>query len=181
METKTQHGYLVLADISGFTSYVAGTELEHANEILTELLELIIAHFTPTLTLSKLEGDAVYVSNMEDFHSKDPCFLKSVKTESFTCNVRSAEGFNVEFTSLKAPKGHGFGAPKGGGSGASPNISFPVRSRNGAQDESAGFSVPMNTKLTSFLTESETLNPETIKKTFGRIGPYYDPGEFARD
>src|SRR6185436_5021763 len=60
METKTQHGYLVLADISGFTSYVAGTELEHANEILTELLELIIARFTPTLTLSKLEGDAVF-------------------------------------------------------------------------------------------------------------------------
>ena len=61
METKTQHGYLVLADISGFTWYVAGTELEHANEILTEVLELIVARFTPTLTLSKLEGDAVFV------------------------------------------------------------------------------------------------------------------------
>ena len=30
METKTQHGYLVLVDISGYTSYLAATELEHA-------------------------------------------------------------------------------------------------------------------------------------------------------
>ncbi len=34
----TQHGYLLLADISGYTSYVATTELTHSQEILTELL-----------------------------------------------------------------------------------------------------------------------------------------------
>jgi uncharacterized protein YndB with AHSA1/START domain len=60
METKTQHGYLVLADISGYTSFLAKTELEHAHEILTELLELIVSNFKPVLTLSKLEGDAVF-------------------------------------------------------------------------------------------------------------------------
>ncbi len=31
MERKKQSGYLVLADISGYTSYVAQTEIEHAN------------------------------------------------------------------------------------------------------------------------------------------------------
>jgi len=60
MDTKTQHGYLVLADISGYTSFVAATELEHAHEILSELLELILSRLTLTLTLSKLEGDAVF-------------------------------------------------------------------------------------------------------------------------
>jgi len=60
MDTKTQHGYLVLADISGFTSYLAGVELEHAHEILTELLELIVERFQSVLTISKLEGDAVF-------------------------------------------------------------------------------------------------------------------------
>src|SRR3972149_11044194 len=60
MSTLTQHGYLVLADISGYTSFVAATELEHAHDILTELLELILGQLTPTLTLSKLEGDAVF-------------------------------------------------------------------------------------------------------------------------
>ena len=60
MATLTQHGYLVLADISGYTSYFAGNELEHAHEILTALLETIVAKFKTLLTISKLEGDAVF-------------------------------------------------------------------------------------------------------------------------
>lgn len=60
METKTQHGYLLLADISGYTAYLADTELEHAHEILSELLELVVERFKSTLTLAKLEGDAVF-------------------------------------------------------------------------------------------------------------------------
>jgi hypothetical protein len=56
----TQHGYLVLADISGYTSYLAGVELDHAHEILTDLLEVIVNKFRPTLTIAKLEGDAVF-------------------------------------------------------------------------------------------------------------------------
>jgi len=60
MASSTQHGYLVLADISGYTSFVAGTELEHGQAIMTELLELIIEHFNTCLTFSKLEGDAVF-------------------------------------------------------------------------------------------------------------------------
>jgi hypothetical protein len=61
MENKAQRGYLVLADISGFTAYMAATELEHSQDIMADLLETIICKLTPTLTLSKLEGDAVFV------------------------------------------------------------------------------------------------------------------------
>lgn len=60
MDAKTQHGYLVIADISGFTSYLAKVELEHAHEILTDLLETIVKEFKTLLTISKLEGDAVF-------------------------------------------------------------------------------------------------------------------------
>ena len=60
MEIRTQHGYLVLADISGYTAFVAGTELEHAHEVLTDLLETIVDHFKALLTIAKLEGDAVF-------------------------------------------------------------------------------------------------------------------------
>jgi class 3 adenylate cyclase len=59
MNQETQHGYLVLADISGYTSYLAGVELTHARDILTELLNLIVEHFKPFLSIVKLEGDAV--------------------------------------------------------------------------------------------------------------------------
>ena len=60
-EPRAQHGYLLLADISGYTSYVAATEIEHSQAVLSELLEIIVAHLTPALTLAKLEGDAVFV------------------------------------------------------------------------------------------------------------------------
>jgi uncharacterized protein YndB with AHSA1/START domain len=60
MSTSTQHGYLIIADISGYTSFVAKTELEHSQEILSELLELLVGRFQPLMTISKLEGDAVF-------------------------------------------------------------------------------------------------------------------------
>ena len=60
MERKTQTGYLVLADISGYTSFVAKTEIEHADIALSYLLETIVEKLSGLLTISKLEGDAVF-------------------------------------------------------------------------------------------------------------------------
>ena len=60
MSAVTQHGYLVIADISGYTSFVAKTELEHSHEILSELLSLLVENFKPLMTISNLEGDAVF-------------------------------------------------------------------------------------------------------------------------
>jgi class 3 adenylate cyclase len=60
MERKTQTGYLVLADISGYTSFVAQTEIEHAEIALSYLLETIVEKLGGILTISKLEGDAVF-------------------------------------------------------------------------------------------------------------------------
>ena len=61
MDSRSQTGPLLLADISGYTSFMAGTELEHAHDIVAELLELIISRLTPMMSFSKLEGDAVFV------------------------------------------------------------------------------------------------------------------------
>jgi hypothetical protein len=60
MDTTAQPGYFVLADISGYSAYLAGVELDHAHGVLTDLLELMIDRFKPVLTISKLEGDAVF-------------------------------------------------------------------------------------------------------------------------
>ncbi len=62
MTSETEHGYLVLADISGYTSYLAQVELEHAQEILTDLLATIVDQFKQALTISKLEGDAIFAN-----------------------------------------------------------------------------------------------------------------------
>jgi hypothetical protein len=60
MEHKTQTGYLVLADISGYTSFIARTEIEHAEKAISILLETIIEKLDDMLTIVKLEGDAVF-------------------------------------------------------------------------------------------------------------------------
>lgn len=61
METPIQHGYLILADISGYTSFIAETELDHGPNILHDLITLIVDRLTPTLELAEVEGDAVFV------------------------------------------------------------------------------------------------------------------------
>jgi len=60
MERKTQTGYLVLADISGYTSYVAQTEIEHADMALSYLLETLVEQLSSLLVICQLEGDAVF-------------------------------------------------------------------------------------------------------------------------
>ena len=80
MDGKTQRGHLIIADISGYTSYVARTELEHSQEVLTELLELILAHLTPALALSKLEGDAVFVYAPESRLSRGETLLELIES-----------------------------------------------------------------------------------------------------
>jgi len=66
MIRKTQTGYLVLADISGYTSFVAKTEIDHAENVISPLLETIIGKLRDRLTIVKLEGDAVFAYVPED-------------------------------------------------------------------------------------------------------------------
>jgi len=54
-----RHDYLVVADLTGYTKLLTGTELEHAQAIVDELTSLIVDCLAPPLRLVKLEGDAV--------------------------------------------------------------------------------------------------------------------------
>ena len=60
MKSYTEDGVLVLADISGFTEFVAGTELEHGPPIIAELLERVMDKLAPLLEIQEVEGDAVF-------------------------------------------------------------------------------------------------------------------------
>lgn len=52
---------LVIADISGYTSYLGGVELDHAQDILGDLMDTVVGALRPTFRLAKLEGDAAFV------------------------------------------------------------------------------------------------------------------------
>ena len=53
---------LLIADISGYTSYLAGVELDHAQDILADLIGTVVTALRPTFRLAKLEGDAAFMS-----------------------------------------------------------------------------------------------------------------------
>lgn len=57
---KPEFACLVIADISGYTRFLAGAELDHAQDILADLVGTVVDRLRPTLHLAKLEGDAAF-------------------------------------------------------------------------------------------------------------------------
>ena len=97
MEQKTQTGYLVLADISGYTSFVANTELEHANVVISYLLEAIVDKMGSALTISKLEGDAVF-AYIEDSKLQNGESLLELIDQTYLAFRDQAETLHKEAT-----------------------------------------------------------------------------------
>lgn len=54
-------GHLVIADISGYTQFLTDSELEHGNGVIADLLNSIIGAIAAPLTVSSIEGDAVFL------------------------------------------------------------------------------------------------------------------------
>jgi len=61
MLARTEPACLVIADIAGYTQYLAGVELDHAQDILADLVDTVVGALRPSLKLAKLEGDAAFV------------------------------------------------------------------------------------------------------------------------
>jgi hypothetical protein len=50
----------LIADISGYTGYLADVELDHAQDILADLIGAVVSALRPNFRLAKLEGDAAF-------------------------------------------------------------------------------------------------------------------------
>jgi uncharacterized protein YndB with AHSA1/START domain len=61
MHAKPETACFVIADISGYTSYLAGVELDHAHDIIADLMDTVVRGLRPPFRLAKFEGDAVFV------------------------------------------------------------------------------------------------------------------------
>ncbi len=61
MLSQPEPACLVIADISGYTGFLAGAELDHAQDILADLMNTVVSAFRPTFRLAKLEGDAAFL------------------------------------------------------------------------------------------------------------------------
>lgn len=72
-------GYLLIADITGYTAYLSASELEHAQDTLSSLLELLIEHTRPPLIISRLAGDAVISYGLEEKFQVGQTFVETIE------------------------------------------------------------------------------------------------------
>ena len=63
MLSEAKKGFLVVADISGYTRFLADTELEHASGILRDLFNAIVPIFEKSVVISNFMGDAIFGHN----------------------------------------------------------------------------------------------------------------------
>jgi uncharacterized protein YndB with AHSA1/START domain len=60
MLTAARPTCFLIADISGYTGYLADVELDHAQDILADLVGAVVTALRPNFRLAKLEGDAAF-------------------------------------------------------------------------------------------------------------------------
>lgn len=53
--TAPEQTCLLIADISGYTQYLAGVELDHAQDVLADLMNVVVGTLHPDFRLAKLE------------------------------------------------------------------------------------------------------------------------------
>jgi uncharacterized protein YndB with AHSA1/START domain len=77
--SSTNQGFLVVADITGYTAYLNHSELEHAQDVLKALLDLMIDHTKAPLVLSGLEGDAVLSYTIDSDRFEGQAFVEMIE------------------------------------------------------------------------------------------------------
>ena len=75
-----QDGYIVVADITGYTAFLSQSELEHAQDSLGSLLSLMLDRTRPPLVVSRLEGDAVISYASEGSFLQGQTLVETIKS-----------------------------------------------------------------------------------------------------
>ncbi len=77
--SRTRAGYLLIADITGYTQYLSESELEHAQDTLAALLELLVENTGPPLVISRLAGDAVISYGFTEDFFQGQTFVEKIE------------------------------------------------------------------------------------------------------
>jgi len=74
-----ENGYLVIADISGYTAFLTQVELEHAEGIMKSLFDTLVKEIQSPLVISKLEGDAIFAYAPEGSFVQGQTLLEAIE------------------------------------------------------------------------------------------------------
>jgi uncharacterized protein YndB with AHSA1/START domain len=66
MLPKAESACFAIADISGYTHFVSGVELDHAQDIIADIMDTLVRALRPPFRLAKFEGDAAFVYALTD-------------------------------------------------------------------------------------------------------------------
>jgi uncharacterized protein YndB with AHSA1/START domain len=66
MLAKAETACFAIADISGYTHFVSGVELDHAQDIIADIMDTLVRALRPPFRLAKFEGDAAFVYALAD-------------------------------------------------------------------------------------------------------------------
>jgi hypothetical protein len=92
MAVTPETGYLLIADLTGYTAYLSSAEIEHAPTIAGDLLETIVGRLEPPFRLAKFEGDAAFLF-VEDGRAEPSLLLDAIDASyvAFRRRLRSIE------------------------------------------------------------------------------------------
>jgi hypothetical protein len=66
MLPKAEKACFAIADISGYTHFVSGVELDHAQDIIADIMDTLVRALRPPFRPAKFEGDAAFVYALAD-------------------------------------------------------------------------------------------------------------------
>lgn len=72
-------GYFIITDISGYTEYLTGSELDHANEILQSLFDAQLKAIKHPFVLSGFRGDAIFMYVPETNFVQSQSFIEALE------------------------------------------------------------------------------------------------------
>ena len=61
MLPATETACFAIAEISGYSRFVSGVELDHAQDIIADIMDALVRALRPPFRLAKFEGDAAFV------------------------------------------------------------------------------------------------------------------------
>jgi uncharacterized protein YndB with AHSA1/START domain len=66
MLAKAESACFAIADISGYSRFVSAVELDHAQDIIADIMDTLVRALRPPFRLAKFEGDAAFVYAIAD-------------------------------------------------------------------------------------------------------------------
>ena len=117
MLPKTESACFVIADISGYTSFLAGVELDHAHDIIADVMDTVVRCLRPPFRLAKFEGDAAFFYAVNDkvdgsllqdaIESAYFAFRKRLRNISQATSCKCSACRNMQNLDLKFVSHHG--------------------------------------------------------------------------